>query len=72
MKKCTICSRDYKRMNSAIAECSHIDCPYRRNAWSECPSTDELFRGPWPKNEDKDPAPLDKINLEFNPFTDEK
>ncbi len=46
-------------MNSAVAECSHIDCPHRRHAWSERPTRAQLYRGPWPKNKDADPKPLD-------------
>jgi hypothetical protein len=45
--------------NSRIAECSHAECPHRRHAWSERPTRQELFRGPWPKNEDTGPTPLD-------------
>lgn len=57
--KCAICGRDPKRMNSAFAECSHVDCPHRRRAWSERPQPADLFKGPWPKNVDEDPRPLD-------------
>ena len=31
---CQVCKRDPKRMNSAVAECSHVDCPSRERAWS--------------------------------------
>ena len=57
---CIVCNRDPERMNSATAECSHVDCPHRRHAWSERPARAELYRGPWPKNKDADPVPLDK------------
>lgn len=57
--KCTVCSRNPERMNSEIAECSHIDCPNRRSAWSERPSPASLFRGPWKKNVSQDPLPAD-------------
>ena len=57
-EKCVICKRDPKRMNSEAAECSCWECPHRRKAWSERPTRQELFRGPWPKNEDTDPVPL--------------
>ena len=30
MTPCTICHRNPERMNSRIAECSHVDCPHRR------------------------------------------
>jgi len=60
-KKCPTCNRDPERMNSEIAECSHVDCPNRRRAWSERPSRAELFKGPWPKNESHDPLPLDRV-----------
>lgn len=57
--RCTTCQRDPKRMNSDIAECSHVECPHRRVAWSERPRP--VFKGPWPKNTDRDPLPLDKV-----------
>lgn len=57
--KCAVCERDPARMNSAVAECSHVDCPHRRRAWSERPKPAELFKGPWPKNKDSDPRPLE-------------
>lgn len=57
--KCATCARDPKRMNSAVAECSHIDCPHRRSAWSERPTREDLFKGPWPKNTESDPLPID-------------
>ena len=57
--KCLICNRDPKRMNSEVAECSHIACPVRRSSWSERPTRGELFKGPWPKQVDADPVPLD-------------
>lgn len=28
--KCATCNRDAERMNSAISECSHIECPSRK------------------------------------------
>lgn len=61
MKKqnCATCNRNPDRMNSDIAECSHPECPYRRTAWSE--RVTPTFKGPWPKNEDKDPDPLDAV-----------
>ncbi len=37
MNACKVCQRDPERMNSDIAECSHVDCPHRRKAWSERP-----------------------------------
>lgn len=49
--KCTVCHRDPERMNSAVAECSHVDCPHRRKAWSEG-VIPYYYRGPWPKNDD--------------------
>lgn len=54
---CTVCQRNPERMNSDIAECSHADCPHRRRAWSERPQPP--FKGPWPKNDNNDPLPLD-------------
>lgn len=32
---CTVCQRDSERMNSRVAECSHVDCPHRERAWSQ-------------------------------------
>ena len=58
--KCTICNRDPKSVNNpAFSECSHVDCPHRRSAWSERPTKRELFRGPWATNVDADPLPVD-------------
>lgn len=56
--KCAVCQRSPERMNSAFSECSHVDCPHRRRAWSERPTHAELFKGPWPKNKDTDPEPI--------------
>lgn len=59
---CNVCNRDPSRMNSDIAECSHIQCPHRRTAWSERPTHADLFRGPWPKPErDRDPEAVDRV-----------
>lgn len=52
--KCTVCSRNPARMNSAVAECSHLACPHRRSAWN----TPAEYKGPWPTNVDADPVPL--------------
>lgn len=61
MSKCVVCQRDPKRMNSDVAECSHVACPHRRRAWSERPTPAELHRGPHPaRPRDQDPEPLDK------------
>lgn len=60
MNKCVVCQRDPQRTNNTIYECSHVDCPSRRKAWSERPTPQQLFRGPWPKNTEADPAPLDE------------
>lgn len=32
--RCKTCNRDPERMNSDIAECSHVDCPHRGRQWS--------------------------------------
>lgn len=56
--RCAICSKDPKNRNNAFFECSHVDCPHRRHAWSERPTPEQLYKGPWAKNEDKDPKPL--------------
>ncbi|WP_295978758.1 hypothetical protein [uncultured Variovorax sp.] len=58
--KCSVCTRDPERMNGDMSECSHIDCPHRRKAWSERPTPAQLYRGPWPaKSREADPQPLD-------------
>lgn len=61
MTTCLTCDRDPARMNSDVAECSHVACPHRRKAWSERPSPAQLFKGPWKKNVDADPVPADKL-----------
>lgn len=58
-KSCGVCQRDPAKMNSDVAECSHVDCPHRGRCWSDRPRAAEYFTGPWPKNEDADPLPLD-------------
>ena len=60
MTLCNVCNRNPERMNSDIAECSHVDCPNRRRAWSERPTPSDLYRGPWKKNNSRDPLPLDR------------
>ena len=55
--KCAVCSRDPQRMNSDVAECSHVQCPHRRRCWSE--QVQPEYRGPWPQNTEQDPMPLD-------------
>lgn len=57
--RCITCDRDPGRMNSHVAECSHVDCPHRRTAWSERPTPAELHRGPWPSRRTRDPRSLD-------------
>jgi hypothetical protein len=61
MSICTTCNRDPDRMNGPVSECSHVECPHRRHAWSERPGR-ELFKGPHPTPpKDADPVPLDKF-----------
>jgi len=60
-EKCITCGRDPHRMNSAVAECSHVECPHRGRAWSDRPTAASLFKGPWGKNKDADPLPLDAV-----------
>lgn len=31
IRQCQVCQRDPDRMNSHIAECSHVDCPNRKH-----------------------------------------
>ena len=56
---CTVCNRDPARMNSAFAECSHVDCPHRRKQWSK--RLEPTMRSPWSKNTSADPTPLDRV-----------
>lgn len=57
--ECGTCSRNPSKMNSAISECSHVDCQFRGKSWSDRPTPAKYFKGPWPKNVDADPLPLD-------------
>ena len=50
---CRVCRRNPDTTNSNVAECSHVDCPHRRTAWSERPR-------PHVYDEDK-PHPLDNL-----------
>lgn len=36
--RCSTCNRNPERVNSDIAECSHVECPTRHIAWSERPA----------------------------------
>lgn len=60
--KCNVCERDVDRHNSDRAECSHVDCPHRRHAWSE---RGRLGVSPRPaparKRDNEADAPLDKL-----------
>lgn len=56
---CPTCSRDPAKVNAHDRECSHVDCPNRRRAWSERPTAESLYTGPWPANNSRDPTPLD-------------
>ena len=62
---CEVCRREHERMNSDVAECSHVDCPHRRRAWSDRPSRSDLFKGPYPKAKSADPKPVD-VELKKN------
>lgn len=58
--KCHTCNRDPERMNSHRAECSHVDCPNRRKAWSEQPTGREHKQYEQVETTDSaDPIPLD-------------
>lgn len=61
MSVCVVCLRRPERANSWCTECSHVDCPHRRKAWSERPDPSEYHTGPWPKNVDEDPKPADEV-----------
>lgn len=54
---CTVCARDPRRMNSEVAECSHVACPHRRSGWC---AVSVAPRDPFPKNTEADPVPLDR------------
>ncbi len=56
--RCVVCYRYPEAVNGWNSECSHVDCPHRRKAWSEGPDLVKR-KGPWLKDEDGDPEPLD-------------
>lgn len=60
-KVCSVCGGDPEKKNSAWNECSHVQCPSRRKAWSESPQAIDFFKGPWPENVDQDPLPIDQV-----------
>lgn len=60
--KCGACGRDPKRMNSAVAECSHVDCPYRARA-----SGDWGHERGWCKPDDTPFAELDGLRVLDDP-----
>ena len=70
--RCDLCQRNPERMNSEHAECSHCDCPHRRHAWSERPTRDTLYRGPWGRYTEADPRPLDPDKELPTPSADKK
>lgn len=57
-QRCATCGKYPAARNNQFFECAHVECPHRRHAWSERPTPEQLFKGPWSKNEDKDPKPL--------------
>lgn len=54
--RCVVCHRNEFLQNTPTRECSHVECPSRRKAWSERP--EPTPQGPWPVNVDADPLPL--------------
>jgi hypothetical protein len=53
---CATCGRDPAKVNTWFAECSHVDCPHRRKAWSDGTG---IPLAPPADNRDADPLPLD-------------
>ncbi len=62
--QCTTCGRDPQRMNSKVAECSHVDCTHRRHAWSERPTGYENLQHDPVKKRDEKVVPLDQLITE--------
>lgn len=58
---CAVCARNPDRMNSDFAECSHVDCPCRRKAWSERPQPVPRKRWPFPVAKDPRTPLLDGV-----------
>jgi hypothetical protein len=56
---CSLCDRNPSKVNSEHSECSVVECRYRGRCWSDRPTAEKLFKGPYPKNVDADPRPLD-------------
>lgn len=42
---CAVCLRDEQRVNSDVAECSHIECPHRRRLTASAPQLDASRAG---------------------------
>lgn len=56
---CAVCKREVRNVVRWNRECSHVECPNRRTAWSERPTKADLHRGPWQTYEENDPLPID-------------
>ena len=56
--RCAVCKRDPARANGELAECSHIDCPHRRKAWSERPTPQPRRRWPEQPRKERPTPPL--------------
>ena len=48
---CAVCTRDPAQVNNERRECSVVNCPHRRVAWSERPTAEQHQppRCPWCK-----------------------
>lgn len=65
---CGVCQRPPERVNNEMAECSHVECPHRRRAWSERP---EGGAGPGARYDEHVPAPLDGVLKRWDGVPDE-
>lgn len=58
--KCGVCGKPPVDRDSSWRECSHVDCPHRRVAWSD--------RAPPPQREQTDPFGERKLKRLFDPL----
>jgi len=59
--RCAVCGRDPKRMNSTVAECSHVDCPNRRRHVADGWEIGIESRGGWKAGRDFSQEDLDEL-----------
>lgn len=56
--KCLVCGYNAHRRNSWRTECSHVECPYRKQATGDWAVG---YHYEWVEEEDGDPKPLDEV-----------